>query len=101
MPLFEATYANSLSLAAGVALASHVNIKRPPGELTIERLAADRIILGDPATCVQQLRRLQDEVGLRHVIARISVPGIPEEEARASQELFARDVMPALVPQPT
>jgi probable F420-dependent oxidoreductase len=79
----------------------HPVVQRPPGELTIERLAADRIILGDPATCVQHLRRLQDEVGLRHVIARISVPGIPEEEARASQELFAREVMPALVPQPT
>jgi alkanesulfonate monooxygenase SsuD/methylene tetrahydromethanopterin reductase-like flavin-dependent oxidoreductase (luciferase family) len=55
----------------------HPVVKRPPGELTIEQLAADRIILGDPATCVQQLRHLQDEVGLRHVIARISVPGIP------------------------
>ena len=76
-------------------------VKRPPGELTIERLAADRLILGDPATCVQQLRRLQDEVGLRHVVARISVPGISEADARASQELFAREVMPALVPQPT
>ena len=75
----------------------HPIVKRPPGELTIERLAEDRIILGDPATCVEHLRRLQDEVGLRHVIARISVPGIPEREARASQELFAREVMPALV----
>src|SRR5438270_776544 len=39
----------------------HPVVKRPPGELTIERLAADRIILGDPATCVQHLRRLQEE----------------------------------------
>src|SRR5919199_543648 len=39
----------------------HPIVKRPPGELTIERLAEDRIILGDPATCVEHLRRLQDE----------------------------------------
>jgi probable F420-dependent oxidoreductase len=79
----------------------HPIVKRPPGELTIEQLAADRIILGDPATCVEHLRRLQDEVGVGHVIARISAPGIPEADARASQELFAREVMPAVVPQPT
>jgi probable F420-dependent oxidoreductase len=74
----------------------HPIVKRPPGELTIEGLAADRIILGDPASCIEHLRRLRDEVGLRHVIVRISAPGIPVEEARASQELFAREVMPAL-----
>ena len=74
----------------------HPIVKRPPGELSIEQLAANRIILGDPATCVEHLRRLQDEVGLSHVIARISAPGIPEEEARVAQELFAREVMPAL-----
>jgi alkanesulfonate monooxygenase SsuD/methylene tetrahydromethanopterin reductase-like flavin-dependent oxidoreductase (luciferase family) len=79
----------------------HPIVKGPPGELTIEQLAADRIILGDPATCVEHLRRLQDEVGVGHVIARISAPGIPEADARASQQLFAREVMPALVPQPT
>ena len=102
--------AESLERAQAVAGAAFINffestyfrwphpiVKRPPGELTIERLAEDRIILGDPATCVEHLRRLQDEVGLRHVIARISVPGIPEHEARASQELFAREVMPAFV----
>jgi alkanesulfonate monooxygenase SsuD/methylene tetrahydromethanopterin reductase-like flavin-dependent oxidoreductase (luciferase family) len=73
----------------------HPIVKRPPGELTIERLAEDRIILGDPASCVEQLRRLESEVGLRHVIARISAPGIPIEAARASLDLFVREVMPA------
>jgi probable F420-dependent oxidoreductase len=74
----------------------HPVVKRPSGELTIQRLAEDRIILGDPATCIEHLRRLRTEVGVSHVIARISVPGIPEHEVRASQELFAREVMPAL-----
>jgi alkanesulfonate monooxygenase SsuD/methylene tetrahydromethanopterin reductase-like flavin-dependent oxidoreductase (luciferase family) len=74
----------------------HPIVKRPLGELSIEQLAANRIILGDPATYVEHLRHLQDEVGLSHVIARISAPGIPEGESRVAQELFAREVMPAL-----
>jgi probable F420-dependent oxidoreductase len=73
----------------------HPIVKRPPGELTIERLAEDRIILGDPASCIDQLRRLEREVGLTHVITRISAPGIPIEAARASLDLFVREVMPA------
>ena len=73
----------------------HPIVKRPPGELTIERLAEDRIILGDPATCLEHLRRLASEVGLTHVIARISAPGIPIEAALASLDLFVREVMPA------
>jgi alkanesulfonate monooxygenase SsuD/methylene tetrahydromethanopterin reductase-like flavin-dependent oxidoreductase (luciferase family) len=73
----------------------HPIVKRPPGELTIERLAEDRIILGDPASCIEQLRRLETEVGLTHVITRISAPGIPIEAARASLDLFVREVMPA------
>src|SRR5262247_816673 len=35
----------------------HPVVKRPAGELTIERLAEDRIILGDPASCVREIRR--------------------------------------------
>jgi probable F420-dependent oxidoreductase len=77
----------------------HPIVKRPPGELTIERLAEDRIILGDPAACIEHLRRLQREVGLEHVIARISAPGIPIEAARASLDLFVREVMPAFALQ--
>jgi probable F420-dependent oxidoreductase len=73
----------------------HPIVKRPEGELTIERLAEDRIILGDPSSCVEQLRRLEHEVGLTHVIARISAPGIPIEAARASLDLFSKEVMPA------
>ncbi|MFQ5851418.1 MAG: LLM class flavin-dependent oxidoreductase [Candidatus Binatia bacterium] len=74
----------------------HPVVKRPAGELTIERLAEDRIILGDPATCIQQITRFQKELGLTHLICRISAPGIPREAALASQELFTREVIPAL-----
>jgi probable F420-dependent oxidoreductase len=73
----------------------HPVVKRPAGELTIERLSEDRIILGDPESCIRQLERFQRELGLAHLICRISTPGIPREDARASLALFVREVMPA------
>ena len=74
----------------------HPVVKRPPGDLTIERLAEDRIILGDPESCVRQLARFRDELGLSHLVCRLSVTGIPAEAARESVDLFTREVMPAL-----
>jgi alkanesulfonate monooxygenase SsuD/methylene tetrahydromethanopterin reductase-like flavin-dependent oxidoreductase (luciferase family) len=74
----------------------HPVVKRPPGDLTIARLAEDRIILGDPTSCVRQIQRFRDELGLEHLAVRLSVPGIPREAALASLDLFTREVMPAL-----
>jgi probable F420-dependent oxidoreductase len=73
----------------------HPVVKRPAGPLTIERLSDDRIILGDPAECISQMQRFQTALGLTHFIGRISAPGIPREAARASLDLFTREVMPA------
>jgi len=70
-------------------------VKRPAGELTIERLAHDRIILGDPASCARQIQHFQQALGLTHLICRVSVAGIPREAALASLDLFTREVMPA------
>ena len=74
----------------------HPVVKRPAGELTIARLSEDRIILGDPASCVRQIERFQTELGLTHLVCRMSVAGIPADAARASMDLFTREVMPAL-----
>ena len=74
----------------------HPVVKRPPGEMTITRLSEDRIILGDPASCVRQIERLQADLGLTHLICRMSVAGIPPEAAAASMDLLTREVIPAL-----
>lgn len=74
----------------------HPVVKRPDGELTIARLAENRIILGDPETCVREISRFRREIGLDHLICRFSVPGISREASMASLDLFAREVMPAL-----
>jgi probable F420-dependent oxidoreductase len=74
----------------------HPVVKRPAGALTIERLSEDRIVLGDPASCVRQIERFQAELGMTHLVCRMSVTGIPADAAHASMDLFTREVMPAL-----
>jgi probable F420-dependent oxidoreductase len=74
----------------------HPVVKRPAGKLTIERLAENRIILGDPVTCVQEIIRFRKELGLKHLVCRFSVPGIPREACAASLDLFTREVMPTV-----
>lgn len=74
----------------------HPVVKRPAGTLTIEQLAEDRLILGDPAQCIEQIRRFRNELGITHLICRISFPGVSRAASLASLELFAREVLPAL-----
>ena len=74
----------------------HPVVKRPEGQLTIERLAENRIILADPATCVEEIIRFQRELSASHLVCRFSVPGIPRQACERSLELFTREVMPAL-----
>jgi len=74
----------------------HPVVKRPAGQLTIERLAEERIILGDPKTCVDEINRFRRELNVRHLVCRFSVPGIPREACEMSLDLFTQEVMPAL-----
>ena len=74
----------------------HPVVKRPAGDLTIERLAENRIILGDPETCVEEIIRFRRELKASHFVCRFSVPGIPRELCERSLDLFTREVMPAL-----
>lgn len=74
----------------------HPVVKRPAGQLTIQRLAEDRIVLSDPKTCVEEITRFQSELGVKHLICRFSVPGIPREACETSLDLFAGEVMPVL-----
>lgn len=74
----------------------HPVVKRPAGQLTIERLAEKRIILGDPKTCVVEIDRCRRELNVSHLVCRFSVPGIPRKVCDESLDLFTREVMPAL-----
>ena len=74
----------------------HPVVKRPAGQLTIERLAEERIIFGDPKNCVEEINRFRRELNVSHLVCRFSVPGIPREACDRSLDLFTREVMPAL-----
>ena len=74
----------------------HPVVKRPSGVLSIAQLAEHRIIIGNPDECIAQITRFRQELGLTHLICRISAPGIAREAAQTSLELFARTVMPAI-----
>ena len=74
----------------------HPVVKRPAGKLTIEQLAEQRIILGNPDACAQEIARFRRELNLTHLVCRFSVPGIPREACARSLDLFTREVMPSL-----
>jgi alkanesulfonate monooxygenase SsuD/methylene tetrahydromethanopterin reductase-like flavin-dependent oxidoreductase (luciferase family) len=74
----------------------HPVVKRPPGTLTIQRLAEDRFILGTPAQCIEQSERFRQALGLTHLICRLSFPGVPTEASQVAMERFTQEVMPAL-----
>lgn len=74
----------------------HPVVKRPQGELSIERLAEDRIIFGDPQTCIDEIKRFRRELNVTHLVCRFSVPGISRHACQSSFDLFTREVMPVL-----
>ncbi|HXG49955.1 MAG TPA: LLM class flavin-dependent oxidoreductase [candidate division Zixibacteria bacterium] len=74
----------------------HPVVKRPEGKIDIGRLAEDRIVIGDPDTCLSTIRRFARELGVGHLICRFSVPGISREACRRSLDLFASELLPAL-----
>jgi alkanesulfonate monooxygenase SsuD/methylene tetrahydromethanopterin reductase-like flavin-dependent oxidoreductase (luciferase family) len=74
----------------------HPVVKRPPGMLTIQGVAEDRFILGSPTQCIEQIERFRRQLGLTHLICRLSFPGVPRETSAASVERFTREVMPVV-----
>jgi alkanesulfonate monooxygenase SsuD/methylene tetrahydromethanopterin reductase-like flavin-dependent oxidoreductase (luciferase family) len=61
----------------------------------LDRLMADRFIIGGPEQCVRQIRRFVDEYGVSHLICRTFFPGMPHGHIMRELELLAREVMPA------
>jgi alkanesulfonate monooxygenase SsuD/methylene tetrahydromethanopterin reductase-like flavin-dependent oxidoreductase (luciferase family) len=57
----------------------------------------DRVVYGTPERCVAQLRRQADQ-GVTDFLAWFDIGGIPAEEVQRSMNLFATEVIPALLP---
>jgi alkanesulfonate monooxygenase SsuD/methylene tetrahydromethanopterin reductase-like flavin-dependent oxidoreductase (luciferase family) len=61
----------------------------------LDRLMADRFIIGGPEECIRQIRRFVEHYGMTHLICRLFFPGMPHRHILRELVLLAREVMPA------
>ena len=61
----------------------------------LDKLMADRFIIGGPDECRRQIRRFVEQYGMTHLICRTFFPGMPHAHIMREIELIAREVMPA------
>ena len=61
----------------------------------LDRLAADRFLIGTPDRVVRDLQRFVRQYGMTHVIFRIFTPGMPHGTILRQLELLGREVLPA------
>jgi alkanesulfonate monooxygenase SsuD/methylene tetrahydromethanopterin reductase-like flavin-dependent oxidoreductase (luciferase family) len=61
----------------------------------LEAIGADRFVVGSPETCVRQIRRFVDELGVDHLVCRLYFPGMPHEHLMTELRLLAGEVIPA------
>jgi alkanesulfonate monooxygenase SsuD/methylene tetrahydromethanopterin reductase-like flavin-dependent oxidoreductase (luciferase family) len=61
----------------------------------LDRLMADRFIIGGPDQCIAQIGRFVEHCGMTHLICRTFFPGMPHAHIMRELELIAKEVMPA------
>jgi probable F420-dependent oxidoreductase len=61
----------------------------------LDRLMADRFIIGGPDQCIGQIRRFVQQYGMTHLICRTFFPGMPHAHIMRTLELIAKEVAPA------
>ena len=70
---------------------------KSPQELSFQKCARDRLIVGSPDDCLEQLRRWQEEIRPDYLIIRFRQPGgPPHERALEAIRLFGERVIPRL-----
>jgi alkanesulfonate monooxygenase SsuD/methylene tetrahydromethanopterin reductase-like flavin-dependent oxidoreductase (luciferase family) len=63
---------------------------------SLDKLIADRFIIGSPEECHQQLEAIRKEVGVTHWVLRAHWPGMPVSSSLQSMRLLSDEVLPAL-----
>jgi luciferase family oxidoreductase group 1 len=66
-----------------------------PNEPEVDDLLDRFLVIGTPATCIRQIQRLRDAVGISHFNSSFWFGDLPQARVLRSMELFAREVMPA------
>ena len=68
-----------------------------PTEPTFDELVENHLIIGTPETCIRQIKRVQDMVGISHFNCSFWFGDLSQKRVLNSMELFSKEVMPALV----
>jgi len=66
-----------------------------PNEPSIDELLDRYLIIGTPDTCIRQIKRVQELVGISHFNCSFWFGDMAQARVLRSMELFAREVMPA------
>ena len=66
-----------------------------PTEPTTDDLLDRFLVIGTPDTCIRQIRRVQETVGITHFNCSFWFGDLAHPRVLRSMELFAREVMPA------
>ena len=66
-----------------------------PKEPTIDDLLDRYLVIGTPDTCIRQIKRIQEVVGITHFNCSFWFGDLEHPRILRSMELFAREVMPA------
>jgi len=66
-----------------------------PNEPTTDDLLDRFLVIGTPATCIRQIRRIRELVGIDHFNCSFWFGDLDQARVLRSMELFAREVMPA------
>jgi alkanesulfonate monooxygenase SsuD/methylene tetrahydromethanopterin reductase-like flavin-dependent oxidoreductase (luciferase family) len=66
-----------------------------PTEPTVDDLLDRFLVIGPPDTCIRQIRRIEELVGITHFNCSFWFGDLEQARVLRSMELFAREVMPA------
>ena len=70
---------------------------KSPQELSFQKCARDRLIVGSPDDCLEQLRQWQEQIRPDYLIIRLRQPGGPShQKALEAIRLFGERVIPRL-----
>ena len=61
----------------------------------LDKLMADRFLIGGPEQVIPMIRTLVEAYGMTHLICRTFFPGMPHRHIMRELELLAREVVPA------
>ena len=61
----------------------------------LDRLKANRFLIGGPGEVIDALQPFVREYGMTHLICRLFFPGMPHRHILRELELLAREVRPA------